>query len=566
MLKKLIIILNILLCFSIPQAISSDDLDNLFKIPGIKGSINTELKNAQPFLVKKEYKDKKAIFNFTLAKGAYLYKDAFKVSGSNIQASISFNKNAEILSDELGEKEVFFGNLNVTVNIINAPNGGILYLTYQGCDAQGICYPKAKENIAIDVVENNIALLSSAPPQKSLFSNLDQNLLLTLFLSFILGISLDLTPCVLPMLAIFSTMITGSKHKSFSNTLILNLCYLLGLCLTYTILGFVFAHFGLAAQAFLQHPYVIMALCAIFIYFSLDCMEVIKLKLPSHFNNFLTKKLSNQEQGKISSAFIFGLISALLSTPCTSAPLAGALLYVMQSGNILNGSLLFLFIGLGMGLPLVFIGVFGQRYLPRVGRFSVIIRRLMAIALLAMAYYISLHLLGNYKHLVLCLLIAFCCSYILFSLFNVTNKKTNLKFLSTLCVGLTAFVLSFYLIESSERIPPGFTLIKKPQELSICKDKPCLITFSAQWCSNCHSLDKNIYGSEEFSLKARKSKIITLRVDMTKPDTKHNKEFTKLFNLIGVPTYVLLDSKGQFVKSDIGIFEKESLFEAISNL
>lgn len=554
MLKKLLFILA-LINLNLPYAAyAQSEMEALFNIP-------IESQQNLPYKAYSYVKDDCAFFEFTIDKGAWIYADSLKVTGTGFNYNLSFNKKSESHSDALGTREVFYDNLQVKVEILQAQADALLTLSYQGCDAQGICYPQSESSVPLPQIESTAQSLTDTPKseENNTFGfNIDDNVLLALLISFLLGIGLDLTPCVLPMLAIFSAMITGSKSHSLKDSLILNLSYVVGLALTYTVIGFIFANFGLAAQGLLQHPLTLACISALFIFLALDCMELVTLKLPSRFNLYIQNKITSSKRGSISSALSFGMLSALLATPCTSAPLAGALLYVTTQGNLLIGTLLFLCIGLGMGLPLVLVGIFGRGLFNGVGRFSKLIRNLLAIPLFLAAFYMSSHLLGALYPYIKAATLALCLAYALFiSLKNLKGVHNQVNILLAIVIFALGFNLSLYMLKPQASMPEGFIAAHNLEDLKICKAKRCLLTFSAAWCANCHSLDDKIYKGPDF--KSLSADIVPIRIDVTDQNDPKIQAFINKYHLIGVPTYILTDNSENIIAKHIGLFDLETL-------
>ena len=559
MLKKFLCIFAVLCALLPSYKALSENIDNLFEIP-FENTQTTHM----PFKVSESFQNNTLTYEFILEGGSYLYKDAFKVSGDGFNYTLKFNKSPQIHATANESHEVFYNNVKVYLKILNAKKDAKLTLNYQGCSQDGICYPVQSLYKTLPYIKGSFESFSikdlSKTDPSSLFLGIDDSLILTLLLSFILGITLDLTPCVLPMLAVFSAMITGSKSKNFTASLLLNLSYLLGIALTYTAVGFVFAKFGASAQSYLQHPAVIIFISLLFIILSLDCMGIISLKMPDKYNRYLQEKISRNPSGKLWSSFLFGVLSAFLATPCTSAPLAGALLYVATSGNLIKGTLLFLFIGLGMGFPLVIIGLFGNRGIFKLGRFAKVIRNLLALPLIIGAYYLSRHLLGSYQDFVAGLLTSFCFGYTAYLLLE---NLGDLKKKQVLTLSFASFAAGFILYVNSavhqdeNTLPNGFIQVKNSDDLMVCQKERCLITFSAKWCSNCHKLDNDIYANAEFKKLALGYK--KFRVDLTTQDDPKIKQLINTYELIGVPTLIITNDKGDIVNKRIGLFNLEDL-------
>jgi thiol:disulfide interchange protein len=275
------------------------------------------------------------------------------------------------------------------------------------------------------------------------------------------------------------------------------------------------------------------------------------------FNNSLQIAINRQKEGTLAKAFIFGALSALITTPCTSAPLAGALVYIITSNSILKGVLMFLFIGLGMGLPLLIIGFFGAKYISKLKNHTEKIRRLFAIPLFLGAYYICQHLFGDLNRYIEPAVYASCGAYFI----GVMFRSKKLSYILMLAFFSFWAIYAAVYTGTSQVTNKNFTLVHKLSDLSKYSGKKTLVTFSAQWCANCHELDKTLYASDEFlDLTQDMNRI---RFDMTDTDSPSNEKLTKAFNIIGVPFLLILDEEGKVVRRYTGVPSLEELTNLI---
>ena len=483
-------------------------------------------------------------------------------------------------TDLNGTTSIIDTSFDVEITVKRALKGDSVYLFYRGCDSAGICYPEQKIIFAItkdventnagssdkedrkeetdsevsfnsDTLKNHnrienssepkhkssgeaFALTSSATGNSQDQRSLD-NFILILFLCLIFGAALDLTPCVLPMLSIYSATILGGRFENTAHAFKQNLSYLLGLALTYCVLGLIFAQVGVAAHGVLQHPLSLIVMASLLLIFAFDCMGAIHLKVPSCLNAKLEKTISRQKSGTLKKAFVFGALSALIATPCTSAPLAGALIYVISTNSIVKGMLMFLFIGIGMGVPLLIIGTFGSRFLNIFRGKSNVVKNLLAIPLILGSYFIVKHLFGALDVYIEPFVYALCTAY-----------------------AVVLFSCIFFIAGTTQKLP--FTYEQSYESLSPYKGQKILITVSADWCSNCHELDKKLYSTSEFKEATKDLKLI--RFDFTKPDTDDNLKLAKKLAIVGVPFVALIDEKGKIKGSytgDVSLSELKTL-------
>ncbi len=211
-----------------------------------------------------------------------------------------------------------------------------------------------------------------------------QGFWLSIVAFFALGLGLAFTPCVFPMYPILTGIIAGAGHHlSTGRAFLLSLVYVQGMAVTYTLLGLVVASAGLKFQAALQHPYVLVGLSVMFVLLALSMFGLYTLQLPSSLQTRLSGLSNRQQGGSVVGVAIMGMISGLVCSPCTTAPLSGALIYVAQSGDLWLGGAALYALSLGMGLPLLLLGTSGGKLLPKAGAWMDVIKQLFGFALLA---------------------------------------------------------------------------------------------------------------------------------------------------------------------------------------
>lgn len=598
----------LLSCFLTSNTASADDsFDALFNMPEVKTENHTVA--TVPFTSTCAYDEPAKIkCKLNLKAGSYIYKDSVQVVSSDAKAILSSIPDGIEHTDLNGKSKIIDKSFEVEITLVKALKDDTFTLLYRGCDSAGICYPEQKTNFVItkDVDAGKDKLLNAGNSNKAEFtdnssaSNLTGNVseqtytpenktdsilsstgamalsatdnnnaqnqhslfkasdsfLLILFLCLIFGAALDLTPCVLPMLSIYSATILGGKFINTAHAFKQNLSYLSGLALTYCVLGLVFAQLGVAAHGVLQHPLSLIVMASLLLIFAFDCMGAIHLKVPSCLNAKLEKTISRQKSGTLKKAFVFGALSALIATPCTSAPLAGALIYVISTNSILKGMLMFLFIGIGMGVPLLIIGTFGSRFLNIFRGKSNVVKNLLAIPLILGSYFIVKHLFGALDVYIEPFVYALCTAYAVGILLH--SRKLSIILTSSLATFFVLFSCIFFIAGTTQKLP--FTYEQSYESLSLYKGQKILITVSADWCSNCHELDKKLYSTSEFKEVAKDLKLI--RFDFTKPDTDDNLKLAKKLAIVGVPFVALIDEKGKIKGSytgDVSLSELKTL-------
>lgn len=561
LLKYIFALLRRLLFLSLflaPQLFAQDNLipQNLLSI--INEAQNAPL-NSSPFKVTHKLNGNILDIAVKLDAGSYIYKDSLSLSLTDGgQAYFTKVPPSTEHIDVQGTHEVFFDKADIKVQIVSAKEGSMISFSFQGCDGLGICYPPQSVTVSLPQIDPDSALLNDNASNEGtdttagkLSTTLSSDFIFGLILCFILGIGLDLTPCVLPMLPVFSAMIAGQNTVNNSQKLASNCAYLLGLCLTYTLLGLLFSFAGASLHGLLQSPYTAYALAAFLIICALSCAGFFTLSLSQGISSALQGKLSALKMTGVPAAFIFGLISALITTPCTSAPLAGALLFILKEGDLLKGTAAFFCIGLGMGAPLFIIGVLGGKFILKARAFSAVIFKLMAIPLVLAALYIVEGYLGDYASHVRTTVIILSCLYCSLILYK---SKLYPVFKGTIYAVCTVIAI-FYAVTSFN--PPSgkslpFTEIKSLNDLNITTDKALLVV-GAKWCANCRQMENEIFTSERF--KNSTSGMQLLHFDITDSSDPDVQEFMKQYSLIGVPYTALLDRNGKVITDAIGYLD-----------
>jgi thiol:disulfide interchange protein DsbD len=307
--------------------------------------------------------------NWHISKGYYLYRKQLKVEAEpagglpQIEFPVGTIKHDEFF----GESEVYHDSLEL---LVNARDARALHIGWQGCADAGLCYPP--QNKRVELAGSGQPPATAAPAaalgeDQSLAARLAQaNLAWMLLVFFGLGLLMTFTPCVLPMIPILSSIIAGSGAGP-KRGFVLSLAFVLPMALTYAVLGAAAALAGANLQAMLQNPWVLGAFGLVFVALALAMFGFYELQLPAFLRNRLDHASQGQRGGTVLGAVAMGVLSALLVGPCMTAPLAGALLYIGDSGDVVSGGLALLSMGLGMGVPLLLVGTLGARLLPRPG-------------------------------------------------------------------------------------------------------------------------------------------------------------------------------------------------------
>ncbi|MHB8821846.1 MAG: protein-disulfide reductase DsbD, partial [Pseudomonadaceae bacterium] len=326
----------------------------------------------------------KVKLRFIAAEGYYLYRHrfAFKTQQPGVTiGDAQLPAGEQKIDDYFGEVEVYYGVLDIEVPVDNPEQRPFtLQVSYQGCADKGLCYPPETENLAIGGSGAAPTASPNAPEAKRELS------WRAIGLFFLAGLGLTFTPCVLPMLPILSGVVLRGQTGGMRSFL-LSLAYVLPMAGGFALLGALMGVFGaeLNLQARLQSPWILVPFALFFVAFALAMFGLFELRLPQALSARLDRVAGNARGGSFTGAALLGAISSLLVSPCVSAPLAGALLYISASGDALGGGLKLFALGLGMGAPLVLFATGGGALLPRSGPWMVGVRNTFGVLLLAVA-------------------------------------------------------------------------------------------------------------------------------------------------------------------------------------
>ena len=280
------------------------------------------------------------VLSFDIAQGYYLYKKQFKYVIKNASVGEAKYPKGVIIDDEFfGESEVFYHNVSITLPIEFAESEGVVKVRYQGCADAGLCYPPTVKVIYLSEVSNLSQTTENSDTTGEIgvseqFALAEQlinkdNLIVTLALFFALGVGLAFTPCVFPMYPIVSGIVIGQgKPKTTSHAFWLTFVYVQGMAITYSLLGLVVAVAGAQFQAALQHPVVLGIFIVLFVALAVALFGGFEIQLPAKYQEKLTHMSNNQTPGSFVGVFIMGVLSGLIASPCTTAPLTGILLFI----------------------------------------------------------------------------------------------------------------------------------------------------------------------------------------------------------------------------------------------
>lgn len=529
------------------------------------GSKPQFLPGEQAFAFSHQLTENQLTLDWQIAEGYYLYKKEIHIEPKNAQFGEAQFPESERYNDEFfGTVDIFRNRLNIRLPITQKSANAQVSVSYQGC-TKGFCYPP--ETITLDLqavntsTENakNPADLTASKPEASatiapqaeqdqLATQLANNRLSIVWF-FVLGLGLAFTPCVLPMLPLLSAIVIGGKQRHNNvRAFALSLTYVQGMALTYTLLGLIVAAIGLPFQVALQSPPVLITLSIVFVVLALSMFGFFTLELPHSWQQKLNNLSQKQQGGSYPSVFVMGMIAGLVASPCTSAPLSGALLYVAQSGDLFTGGLALYLLALGMGVPLMLITLFGNKILPKSGDWLLKVKTLFGFVMLALPIFLLSRLLPSHIEPLLWSALAMATLMWLSELFSASTVwKKALKILLLVALAFSAKPWTDFIWQptastlTQSHFTRVTTLAELQQQIAQHQGKKVMFDLYADWCVACKEFEKYTFSDPQ--VKTELDKMVILQIDMTR-NSPANDEIMQYFHILGLPTILFFDENG----------------------
>ena len=487
--------------------------------------------------------------SWKVKEGYYLYRQQIHVSAQQAQIAPVALPPGQPHEDEFyGKSEIYSQDFQLPVQLREAASGASLRVTYQGCAAAGFCYPPETRTIPLTPVAPD-----AAPPAGSVQPAPAAPLPFSPLWALLIGIGVAFTPCVLPMYPLIAGIILGGQRSgSLLRLFSLALIYVLGMALTYTLLGVVVAAAGLRFQAALQHPYMLIGLSLIFTLLALSMFGLFQLQLPASVQTRLTLWSNRQQGGSLPGVFLMGALAGLICSPCTTAPLSAILLYIAQSGNLWAGAGTLWLYAMGMGLPLIVVTLFGNRLLPKSGPWMQTVKQGFGFVILALPVFLLERVLGDLWGVrlwsalgVACFAWAFCSSL------RGQGGKWRLAQIAMLAAALisarplqewvwgapaasqTAAQLPFQRIASAPQLD---------EALRQANGRVTMVDLYADWCVACKEFEK--YTFSDPGVREALSRYQLLQANVTANNATDNALLQHL-QVLGLPTILFFDAQGR---------------------
>ena len=599
----LLICVVTLLALFLPPAVAASE-GSFFSQLGSKlglGSDEEEILDPdQAFVLSTQIEDGQLKVYWNIADGHYLYREKTQITlenGNSVQTGELWLPDGKLVNDEFfGEIQTYYNQAEASLPIQNLDNEvkkANFNIRYQGCsEISGICYPPITKRISVElpaggsvaaptvsptptpptVASNNPAEEMRVSEQDRIADSLKSgNTMVTILSFFGFGLLLAFTPCVFPMIPILSGIIAGhgeniTTRRAFSMSVV----YVLAMAVTYTIAGVMAGLFGENLQAAFQNPWILGGFVVVFVLLALSMFGFYDLQMPTSIQSRLSELSNRQKGGTLAGVAVMGFLSALIVGPCVAAPLAGALIYIGQTGDALLGGMALFALSLGMGAPLIAIGTSAGKLLPRAGAWMNAIKAVFGVLLLAVAIWMLERIVPAALTMALWAALLIVSAVYMGALDSLSPggsgwrrlwKGLGLIMLSygvLLLIGVSAggrdvlqplkgVSLAGASVSAENPRELQFTKIKGLEELNLAlaqakkQGKPVMLDFYADWCVSCKEMEKYTFSDAE--VQKALSNALLLKADVT-PNDELDKQLYKHFGIFGPPAIIFYDVQG----------------------
>jgi len=511
---------------------------------------------------------------FAIADGYYMYRDKFRFSA---EGNPAVKLGTPQLPSGARHKDEFFGEVEtyrrqVRIHIPAQGEGRFeLKVVSQGCADVGVCYVPMESQASLQLTSAG----GASEPRFSIFASdveiarlFEGNAALVLAGFFVFGLLLTFTPCVLPMIPILSAIIAGEGEQlNKARGLALSLSYVLGMAVAYALAGVAAAYSGSLIAAALQNAWVLGAFALVFVALALSMFGLYELRLPGFLHQRLNSAHQRLRGGRIASVAAMGVLSAIIVSPCVAAPLAGALLYISQTRDVALGGTALFAMALGMGVPLVAVGISEGALLPRAGAWMEGVRKFFGVLLLAVAIWIVSPVIPPMAQMLAwgTLLVG---SAVFLRAVDALPAGASAWARLWKAAGIVALVAGVALLvgaftgsrdplrplagltESSQpaAAPLPWTRVASLAELETklkAPGRPVMLDFYADWCVSCKEMESFTFSNPK--VRAELDRMLLLQVDVT-AHNEDDKALLKRFSLFGPPGIIFFDADGREIK------------------
>ncbi len=532
----------------------------------------------QAFQVSAVLKDNVIQTNIKMAEKIHIYDDSLHyriIAPKVVELTVKKPEPHELDGDKVYQDVL---NVNIPTSEIESKVAGnyTLEIEFQGCSDAGICYQPIKKTFKfkgaeLGMIDKISAVVKEGNPKKIVDFFLHESPIFIILIFFVLGILISLTPCIFPMIPILSSIIMaqeGKDESQKSNPFLISLVYVLAMAVTYAIVGVIAGISGIDVSAALQNPWILTIFAIIFVALAISLFGYYEIGLPASWQSKLTKA-SDEAQGKggIIGTAIMGFFSALIVGPCVTPPLGGAVLFITLTGNAVLGGFALFAMGLGMGLPLLVIGLGAGKFMPKPGGWMIRVSQVFGVTMLAVA----IAMLGRFlpESMTLFLWSLLFMGVALFmgvfdnKEFEGSKKLFRLLGLVFLLYGVALFMGAISgassMFRPFEKFTSSVSVASAPAEekgkhlgYSVARlmkevkasDKPVVVDFGKDSCTACTELAEITFPHP--LVKEQLKNFTFIKIDLTK-NTEDDKALLKKFSLFGTPNIIFFDKENKYL-------------------
>ena len=544
-------------------------------------------------------------FNLTINNDYFVLSESFEVDAilhELGEPTITHSGLGQQFSKNNRVETKLTGDITISYPIIASEEAGVIpdsiELIYIACATEDLCFQPATFNANLSssnqqVSQSNTTLSDNSTPVSQQFTLADQllsdqSIFISLGVLMLLGLGLAFTPCVYPMYPILSSIVIGKGKKQIktSHAFALSFVYVQGMAITYSIIGLVVASAGVQFQAALQHPVLLTIFIILFIALALAMFGMYEIQLPNKWQQKLNSLSDGQKQGNYVGVFIMGVVSGLVASPCTTAPLTAVLIVVAQSDSLVFGFSALYALSIGMGIPLILFGITGGKLLPKAGAWMNVVKVTFGFMMLTVAIlFVERFIIADWTNLLWAAL-----GLGLFTYWYTVNQATTTTFakgvrtllsISGLVVSVLFTVQTLQKLDVIPTIIAGSNSVSYSQqvehlshpEFMVVRDladfetklaqansenKSVMLDLYADWCVACKEFEK--YTFPDPRVVDALSETVWMQVDLT-DNTPNNLEFQDAFNVIGLPTIMFFNQQGnELSRSRVTGFMKADAF------
>lgn len=520
------------------------------------------------------------------------------VSPKNVDLTVQKPASHDFDGDMVFEKELL---VNIPLKDIESQVKGdyTLQIELLGCSDAGICYQPIKKSFhfkgaELGTFDKITKLVQEGNAAKIVDVLVNESSLFVLFLFFIFGLLLSLTPCIFPMIPILSSIIvsqqSGDTKPSVAQAFFTSLVYVLSMAMTYTVVGLIAGLLGADLQTAMQHPWVLTIFSAVFVALALSLFGYFEIGLPASWQSKLTKASdSAQGKGGIIGTVMMGALSALIVGPCTAAPISGAVIFISHTGDaLLGGSALFV-MSMGMGMPLLLVGVGAGKFMPKPGGWMTRVSQVFGVMMLALAIFMLSRILPSGFTMTLWALL-FMGTAIYMDVFGHKEHEGAMRLFRLLAMtfllygaslfigaisGSTSFIRPFEKFTTGVTVAPSHTAGNKKEHLGYSVErlmkevkastKPVVVDFGKDSCTACTELEEITF--PDAKVQEQLKRFTFIKIDLT-ANSDDDKALLKEYELFGTPNIIFFGKDNKYMpeKSLTGFIPPEDFAQHLKGI